>query len=586
MENYIVSARKYRPTSFGEVVGQQTLTQTLKNAIRNGKLAHAYLFCGPRGVGKTTCARIFAKTINCLQSGSEMEACGVCESCKAFDEGRSFTIHELDAASNNSVEDIRALIDQVQIPPQVGKYKVFIIDEVHMLSSQAFNAFLKTLEEPPTHAIFILATTEKHKILPTILSRCQIYDFKRMEVADIVEHLKGVAKAEGISYEEQALGVIAQKADGGMRDALSIFDQVASFTNGNLNYAQTIDHLNVLDSEYFFRIVDEVVAKNIPGLMLTLNEVLQRGFDAQHFIGGLAAHLRDLLVASQPQTVTLIDASDETRQRYVAQAQKLKPNVIFKAVQICNDCDLNYRASRNKRLLVEITLIELAQLSDDGVSSGRKPRVALKPIFKKAAQPVARVNTPTPVAPKQAMPSNTIVRPPVDVNNAPAKPVVAQIKPKTFSLRKQPQVATADSVTETKYEASESVKNLSVIHENQPFTKEQLGYCWRCFLNTLPKEYTATVGRLKNVIPEVEGENRALFPLDGEFVVQCFNSVRSQAQTYLKAHLKNSELEMSYRIIEQQNKVAVLSQREQWKIMLQKNRLATMLKDFFELELN
>ena len=382
MENYIVSARKYRPLTFDSVVGQRALTTTLKNAIASGKLAHAYLFCGPRGVGKTTCARIFARTINCLTPTETGEACGNCESCKAFEQQRSFNIHELDAASNNSVEDIRSLIEQVRMPPQVGRYKVFIIDEVHMLSTAAFNAFLKTLEEPPAHAIFILATTEKHKILPTILSRCQIYDFNRMEVADIVGHLKHVAQQEGYDYEEEALSVIARKADGGMRDALSIFDQVAGYAEGHLTYRKVIEDLNVLDYDYYFKIVDQMLGKNIPAVMLTLNEILSKGFAANHFISGFASHLRDLLVSHDAQTLPLLEVSETVRTRYSEQAANCRPQFLYRALRFCNDCDLNYRTSSNKRLLVELTLIQVAQaVDDDEAGCGLGPTKILKPLF-------------------------------------------------------------------------------------------------------------------------------------------------------------------------------------------------------------
>ena len=343
MENYIVSARKYRPATFDTVVGQRALTTTLKNAIANQKLAHAYLFCGPRGVGKTTCARIFAKTINCMSPLPSGEPCNECESCKAFNEQRSFNIHELDAASNNSVEDIRSLIEQVKIPPQVGKYKVFIIDEVHMLSQQAFNAFLKTLEEPPRHAIFILATTEKQKILPTILSRCQIYDFNRMDIADIVKHLKNIAEKEHIEVEDEALNIIAQKADGGMRDALSIFDQVSSFSNGHITYKKVIEDLNVLDYEYYFKLTDLFLAGDIPMSLLTFNEIAEKGFDGQSFIGGLAEHFRNLLVSRDAVTLPLLEVADNIKQRYNEQAKRCNPKFLFKAIRLCNTCDLNYR---------------------------------------------------------------------------------------------------------------------------------------------------------------------------------------------------------------------------------------------------
>ena len=383
MQEYIVSARKYRPMTFSTVVGQSALTTTLKNAIASDKLAHAYLFCGPRGVGKTTCARIFAKTINCLTPMEDGESCGQCESCVAFDKGRSMNIHELDAASNNSVEDIRELIKQVQIPPQTGRYKVFIIDEVHMLSSQAFNAFLKTLEEPPSYVIFILATTEKHKILPTILSRCQVYDFSRMSVENTVAHLRSVAEKEGYTTEDDALQLIAEKADGGMRDALSIFDQMVSFTAGELTYDKVCASLNVLSTEYYFRLTDHFLAQEVAPCMLLFNEVLCKGFDGSNFIAGLANHMRQLLVAKDASTLPLLEVSEKTRQRYCEQAAKCSSKFIYRAIKLCNDCDQAYRQSHNKRLQVEICLIQCAQLSDadDATGSGRCPGKILKPIF-------------------------------------------------------------------------------------------------------------------------------------------------------------------------------------------------------------
>ena len=381
MSEYIVSARKYRPMTFDTVVGQGSIATTLKNAIHAGKLAHAYLFCGPRGVGKTTCARIFAKTINCLNPREDGEACNQCESCQAFNEQRSLNIHELDAASNNSVDDIRNLIDQVRIPPQIGKYKVFIIDEVHMLSTAAFNAFLKTLEEPPAHAIFILATTEKHKILPTILSRCQIYDFQRMTIDNMVRHLAHVAQQEGYTFEPTALHIIAQKADGGMRDALSIFDQVVSYTGGNITYQRVIENLNVLDYDYYFRLVDFMLEKKVSESLLLYNEVLSKGFEGGPFISGLASHLRDLLVSRDPQTTQLLEVSDDLRQRYAQQAARCRVQWLYQAIRLCNTCDQAYRTSRNKRLQVELTLIECAQATDDEPGAGRRPIRQLKPIF-------------------------------------------------------------------------------------------------------------------------------------------------------------------------------------------------------------
>ena len=406
MENYIVSARKYRPATFDSVVGQRALTTTLKNAIATGKLAHAYLFCGPRGVGKTTCARIFAKTINCMNPTADGEACNECESCRAFNEQRSYNIHELDAASNNSVDDIRQLVEQVRIPPQIGRYKVYIIDEVHMLSTSAFNAFLKTLEEPPRHAIFILATTEKHKILPTILSRCQIYDFSRIGTEDIVAHLAYVASKEGIKAEPEALNVIALKADGGMRDALSIFDQVVSFTGGNITYQSAIENLNVLDYEYYFRLTDYFLGNKVSESLLLFNDVLNKGFDGSHFITGLSSHLRDLLVSKDAVTLPLLEVGASIRERYQAQAQKCPVQFLYRAMKLCNDCDLNYRASKNKRLLIELTLIQAAQLmsGDEAPSGGRSPEPTIKPI----ATPQAPTNRPAAsasVPPKQPVAS-------------------------------------------------------------------------------------------------------------------------------------------------------------------------------------
>ena len=385
MEEYIVSARKYRPMSFDSVVGQSALTTTLKNAVKSGKLAHAYLFCGPRGVGKTTCARIFAKAINCQNPTAEGEACNECESCKAFNEQRSYNIFELDAASNNSVENIKTLMEQTRIPPQVGKYKVFIIDEVHMLSTAAFNAFLKTLEEPPAHVVFILATTEKHKILPTILSRCQIYDFERITVPGIINHLKMVAEKEGITYEEEALNVIAEKADGGMRDALSVFDQAASFCQGNITYQKVIEDLNVLDSDNYFRIVDLCMENKVAEVMVLLNNVLAKGFDGGNLIGGLASHVRNVLMAKDNQTIPLLQVSESQAEKYKAQAAKCPTKFLYKALKIMNECDVNYRQSSNKRLLVELTLIRVAQITqpdDDDSVAGRSPK-RLKSLFKK-----------------------------------------------------------------------------------------------------------------------------------------------------------------------------------------------------------
>ncbi|HTM98126.1 MAG TPA: DNA polymerase III subunit gamma/tau [Pedobacter sp.] len=363
MENFIVSARKYRPATFETVVGQQHITGTLKNAIKNNQLAQAFLFCGPRGVGKTTCARILAKTINCTAPTADMEACSTCESCISFQTGHSFNFHELDAASNNSVDDIRSLIEQVRIPPQAGKYKIYIIDEVHMLSANAFNAFLKTLEEPPSYAIFILATTEKHKILPTILSRCQIFDFNRIRVEDIADHLNKIAARENISVEADGLHIIAQKADGGLRDALSMFDQIVSYTNKNLTYKSVIDNLNILDYDYYFKLIDYLSSGDVSQSLLLFNEILNNGFDGNNFINGLASHLRNLLVGKDPQTIELLEVSENIKQKYLAQSKQADLGFILTALNLANQCDLTYKNSKNQRLQVELSLIKMCHIN-------------------------------------------------------------------------------------------------------------------------------------------------------------------------------------------------------------------------------
>ena len=577
MENYIVSARKYRPMTFDTVVGQGALTVTLKNAIQSGRLAHAYLFCGPRGVGKTTCARIFAKTINCLNPQANGEACGECESCKAFNEGRSYNIHELDAASNNSVEDIRVLIEQVRIPPQIGKYKVFIIDEVHMLSQAAFNAFLKTLEEPPQHAIFILATTEKHKILPTIMSRCQIYDFKRMAVNDIVGHLKHVAEQEGIKVEEAALNIIAQKADGGMRDALSIFDQVASFCSGNITYQQTIENLNVLDYDYYFRLTDYFLEGKITECMLTLNEILSKGFEGQYFITGLSSHFRNLLVSQDAQTAELIEASDEVRNRYKEQAQKCKPKLLFRAMKLANDCDLNYKQSQNKRLLVEITLIEMAQLSsDDGEASGLCPTKILKPIFQ-ALRPKTEVfQNVQPASPaKTESPARTAAPSVITPQSSPITPR----KPGAFSIRRQQNSQSQQSTT---------VQETVVVptFENQPVNPTDLTVAWREFAKNLPQEDRALSFQLDNMEPQLQEDGQTILVIvDNPSLQGELHKMQPRIEGYLHQRLQNNALKLTTRLREATDKRRALSRMEIFNEMLEQSEALRKLKEEFELEL-
>ena len=591
MENYIVSARKYRPLTFDSVVGQRALTTTLKNAIASGKLAHAYLFCGPRGVGKTTCARIFARTINCLTPTETGEACGNCESCKAFEQQRSFNIHELDAASNNSVEDIRSLIEQVRMPPQVGRYKVFIIDEVHMLSTAAFNAFLKTLEEPPAHAIFILATTEKHKILPTILSRCQIYDFNRMEVADIVGHLKHVAQQEGYDYEEEALSVIARKADGGMRDALSIFDQVAGYSEGHLTYRKVIEDLNVLDYDYYFKIVDQMLGKNIPAVMLTLNEILSKGFAANHFISGFASHLRDLLVSRDAQTLPLLEVSETVRTRYSEQAAKCRPQFLYRALRICNDCDLNYRTSSNKRLLVELTLIQVAQaVDDDEAGCGLGPTKILKPLFAAIAPAAA-----APQAPK-AQPAATAQQRPA------ATPTAATAPSATLPVANTQNTAAAQhhvrpvslSISATKMQQRRKQANSAnldqarriVINEVQPFEWKDLSYQWYRFAMELPQEQNAIAGRMKNMRPQLMDNFVVEVPVENDQVLMLMNSIRDDLVCYLRMGLHNGKVDVRFRIIQaEEAKKRAYTRQEQLAAMLDKSPGLAVLKNTLNLEL-
>ena len=579
MENYIVSARKYRPSTFDSVVGQRALTTTLKNAIATGKLAHAYLFCGPRGVGKTTCARIFAKTINCLSPSANGEACNQCESCQAFNEQRSYNIHELDAASNNSVEDIRTLIDQVRIPPQIGKYKVYIIDEVHMLSQAAFNAFLKTLEEPPHHAIFILATTEKHKILPTILSRCQIYDFNRINVQDAVSHLQYVAQKEGIQAEPEALTVIAQKADGGMRDALSIFDQVVSFTGGNITYQGVIENLNVLDYEYYFRLVDLFLGNKAADTMVLLNEILRKGFDAHHFITGLASHFRDLLVSKDPITLPLLEVGASIRERYQQQAQKCDQKFLYRAMKLCNDCDLNYRTSKNKRLLVELTLIQCAQLTlpdADDLIGGRSPKKRLKPLFKQQV-----VAPATPQAQPQA--GNVAARksPLPELKDEKRKIPVMKAGQIGMSIRHRPTQTEASKVN-----IPISTTNMQSNYEDYVVYEKDLNYYWREFAQQLPVEEKANAARMMNLQPKLLNDTTFEVGVDNGMVEKYMKQLLPQIQNHLREKLHNRKITMTVRVFEAKEVVRAYSQVERFQLMSQKNPKLMKLKEVFGLELS
>ena len=594
---YIVSARKYRPLSFDTVVGQAALTTTLKNAVKSGKLAHAYLFCGPRGVGKTTCARIFAKAINCQNPTAEGEACNECESCQSFNEQRSLNIFELDAASNNSVEHIKTLMEQTRIPPQLGKYKVFIIDEVHMLSTAAFNAFLKTLEEPPAHVIFILATTEKHKILPTILSRCQIYDFERMTIRNTIDHLKHVAQQEGITYEEQALAVIAEKADGGMRDALSIFDQAASFCQGNITYDKVIEDLNVLDSENYFKIIDLSIDNKVSDIMVLLNQVINKGFDGGLLIQGLAKHVRNVLMARDPQTLPLLEVSDQMRERYQEQAKRCQIPFLYDALKLMNQCDINYRQSSNKRLLVELTLIEIAQITqpaEDGASAGRKPR-KLKSLFRTLIQQSQPKKTTAPQV-AAAAPA---------VSTSKAGDIASKLSdsqsPATATPVKKPAI-TLDGIgfswNKLSSKGEKTTKGgMQIIpgsinlptgqgrETDAQFTQTDLEFQWMSMCNRMPQKYSGIATRMKNMNPTITEFPAVEVVVDNELIKQEIEEIQGSITKTLQIYLHNDHLQLSVRVAEQKEKIKILSRKEQYDQMAEKNPAVAKLQQAFDLEL-
>lgn len=585
MEEYIVSARKYRPMSFDSVVGQNALTTTLRNAVKSGKLAHAYLFCGPRGVGKTTCARIFAKAINCLNPTADGEACGQCESCRAFSEQRSYNIFELDAASNNSVENIKQIMEQTRIPPQVGRYKVFIIDEVHMLSTAAFNAFLKTLEEPPAHVIFILATTEKHKILPTILSRCQIYDFERMTVENTIAHLKHVADKEGIKYEEEALGIIAEKADGGMRDALSIFDQAASFCQGNITYQKVIEDLNELDADNYFRIVDLAMENKVSDIMLLLNSIIEKGFDGGNLINGLASHVRNVLMSKDASTLTLLEVSKQQRDKYAEQAQRCPTRFLYTALKIMNQCDLNYRQSSNKRLLVELTLIQVAQITqpeDTADGAGRSPK-RLKSLFihlttarNTAAQQVATpgknlgygtnktgtaalsVVSNDTEALSQAMTAaaNTIT------SAASLASAQTDNKPKPKAIKLSGLGITFQSLKRKQEAAVKQEAEITNKEENEEFTQELLELQWLSMCNRMPQKMIALASRMKNVKPHISNFPEIEIVVDNQILLDQINEIKGRIRVTLAKALHNGSVNLTLRLAEAEEISRKLTKKE------------------------
>jgi DNA polymerase III, subunit gamma and tau len=603
MDEYIVSARKYRPMSFDSVVGQQALTTTLKNAVKSGKLAHAYLFCGPRGVGKTTCARIFAKAINCENPTNEGEACNECESCKAFAEGRSYNIFELDAASNNSVENIKTLMEQTRIPPQVGRYKVFIIDEVHMLSTAAFNAFLKTLEEPPAHVIFILATTEKHKILPTILSRCQIYDFERMTVPNIINHLKAVAEKENIQYDEQALNVIAEKADGGMRDALSIFDQAASFSQGNITYQKVIEDLNVLDEDNYFNIINLALENKVSDIMVLLNNVINKGFDGGHLINGLASHVRNVLMAKDVQTLPLLEVSEQQRKRYQEQAQKCPTLFLYNALKIMNQCDVEYRQSSNKRLLVELTLIQVAQITqkdDDVPASGRSPK-RLKSLFKnlivKAQQkPTQQVvgslkhhheashkstdnETPVTIVPSSNNSTEALT------SNQSGAAVVTHGLPTSINLGGMGLSVSNLLKGEERKNTNANEPEVTNKEEKEEFSQQELIVQWRAMCKRMPNGMQALAQRMGNITPTITAFPNIQILAENNIQLSELLPIKARIRATLAKYLHNGQLEVDIRLAKQEEIKPMLTPHQELEKLKKENQPVLRLIEALSLDL-
>lgn len=577
MENFIVSARKYRPITFKSVVGQASITTTLKNAIKNNYLAQAYLFCGPRGVGKTTCARIFAKTINCINLDENVEPCNECESCKSFDQNRSYNIHELDAASNNSVEDIRNLIEQVRIPPQVGKYSIYIIDEVHMLSSQAFNAFLKTLEEPPAHAVFILATTEKHKIIPTILSRCQIFDFNRIKVDDTVDYLEYIAKNENIKYEVDALNIIAQKADGAMRDALSIFDQVTSFSGSNITYQNVIENLNVLDYDYYFKLTDAFVNGQISDTLLTFSEIIDKGFDAHHFINGLSEHFRNILVSRDEITLQLLEVGASIRERYKEQTKICTQDFLFSALEISNKCDVSYRLSKNKRLHVELALIELCNITNEK----KKSSLIEKKSEVKKNEPVNENKDKQGDSEKIELKEKKVEEP----EKKPKKTI--QIgKPSSFSTfsikdKLKQDIESVEQVQET--EEPEYDRSIEILRE--AFSEKELIEKWHAFSNKVG-DRPRIFNTLTSKDPKLEENSIVSFVIDNNLQEEKINEIRNELIAYLKKELRNGDIDLKLIItdLEEENN-KLYTTEDKFNHMLSKNQNLAKLKKEFNLDL-
>lgn len=578
MSNFIVSALKYRPTTFESVVGQPAITATLKNAIVQNQLAHAYLFCGPRGVGKTTCARILAKTLNCSNIQPGTEPCNACESCASFNENRSYNIHELDAASNNGVDDIRLLTEQVRIPPQLGRYSIYIIDEVHMLSLSAFNAFLKTLEEPPKHAIFILATTEKHKIIPTILSRCQIFDFNRIRVEDIIKHLQFVAQKENIEAENEALNVIALKADGAMRDALSIFDQVVSFSQGVLTYQKTIENLNVLDYDFYFQIVDAILENRAMDILLLFNTILENGFDAQYFLSGLATHLRDLLVSREQKTLVLLEVGDSVKEKYKNQALQTDPNLIFRALDILGECDINYRVSRNKRLHVELALLKLSALSKKKVDS-TTTKEAIPEVTKPSAKPKERP-TVTKTEKVQEEQKKEEKEQEEKTNNTPTKEedTVKELPSVSISIRPS-----------TKQEATiESPENKpdELIGGEDDFSNDNATEVIKDF--TVAKHLDSRMKATFTTYPAViQGKHTIAIKINNSLEEERARRIHKELELFCQKKLNNKHIKIEFiRPKEEDRSIHSMGSKEKLEFFIERNKNVLILKEKMGLQLD
>lgn len=594
VDNFIVSARKYRPATFDTVVGQQHITNTLKNAIKNNQLAQAFLFCGPRGVGKTTCARILAKTINCENLQPNGEACGVCHSCVSFQNGNSFNIHELDAASNNSVDDIRSLIEQVRIPPQAGRYKIYIIDEVHMLSQAAFNAFLKTLEEPPHYAIFILATTEKHKILPTILSRCQIFDFNRIRVEDMAGHLASIASKENISYEPDALHIIAQKADGGLRDALSMFDQIVSFSDGKVTYRTVIDNLNILDYDYYFNIIDSLLKEDTAGTLLLFDEILSKGFDGSHFISGLSEHFRNLLVSKDAATVKLLEVSEGIKAKYLQQSNAASVSFMLSAMNIANQCDLSYKLSKNQRLQVELALLKMCHLPS-AFNMLTTPAAPQEQVKKKPdtpglkPQPENAAKDEVPVLRDQPTVYAKTEAPKTEPQKPVAEPAPAE-KPKVF-IPNSGAASTSVKIPSLKDLTSQAV---AAVEEDDPYLKgdDREGFTMDEFLKYW-MDYAAKIkaeGNMSLFTVFISNAPVMLEPYKFEVIVGnksqeiLFRDDKHNILNYLRTGLKNFDIEVQTRIDEIKAAKRPYTNTEKFQHMASKNPQLAELKRRFNLE--